>query len=484
MRIEIDALGQRELPPSALYGIHSLRARENFPCRMEFHIEWYQALGVTKLACYNTYVSFLKAAGEKFGSLPATVTRISDKVLESMSRAAGEIAAGEHFSHFIVPALQGGAGTSINMNINEIIANAALSAMGSVPGNYDIVDPLEHANICQSTNDVVPTSLRVAAMRLLLSLEEEINLLRFAVEKTENLHRNHLRLAYTQMQEAVPSSWGMLLGTYNEALSRDWWRVSKSLERIKTVNLGGSAAGTGIAVPRYFIMEVVPELQRLTGLPVSRSENLHDSTSSLDSLVEVHAILKACAVNLEKMVSDLRLLASDVAGRREVRLPPVQVGSSIMPGKINPVIPEFVISAAHRIYANDQVITSLSALGCLDLNAYIPLIGHSLLESIKLLSAACSSLRTRLFDRIEIGSGTSRETLFRSPAITTALIPYIGYNKAAGLAGLMKEKNIDVFDANRQLGLIDHDRLVTLLEPGNLLKTGFSLYDPEIGTGT
>jgi aspartate ammonia-lyase len=356
--------------------------------------------------------------------------------------------------------------------------------MGSVPGNYDIVDPLEHANICQSTNDVVPTSLRVAAMRLLLSLEEEINLLRFAVEKTENLHRNHLRLAYTQMQEAVPSSWGMLLGTYNEALSRDWWRVSKSLERIKTVNLGGSAAGTGIAVPRYFIMEVVPELQRLTGLPVSRSENLHDSTSNLDSLVEVHAILKACAVNLEKMVSDLRLLASDVAGRREVRLPPVQVGSSIMPGKINPVIPEFVISAAHRIYANDQVITSLSALGCLDLNAYIPLIGHSLLESIKLLSAACSSLRTRLFDRIEIGSGTSRETLFRSPAITTALIPYIGYNKAAGLAGLMKEKNIDVFDANRQLGLIDHDRLITLLEPGNLLKTGFSLYDPEIGSGT
>jgi aspartate ammonia-lyase len=370
------------------------------------------------------------------------------------------------------------------MNINEIIANAALSGMGSVPGRYDLVDPVEHANICQSTNDVVPTSLRVAAMRLLLSLEEEINLLRFAVEKTENLHRNHLRLAYTQMQEAVPSSWGMLLGTYNEALSRDWWRVSKSLERIKTVNLGGSAAGTGITVPRYFIMEVVPELQRLTGLPVSRSENLPDSTASQDSLVEVHAILKACAVNLEKMVSDLRLLASDVAGRKEVRLPGVQVGSSIMPGKINPVIPEFVISAAHRIYANDQVITSLSALGCLDLNAYIPLIGHSLLESIKLLSAACSSLRTRLFDRVEIGSETSRDTLFRSPAITTALIPYIGYNKAAGLARLMKEKNIDVFDANRQLGLIGHDRLAAILQPGNLLKTGFSLYDPEIGGGS
>ncbi len=484
MRIEKDALGHRELPSDVLYGIHSLRAMENFPHRMEFHREWYQALGITKLACYNTYTSFLRAAAEKFGSIPSAVSRISYEVLESMGQAAREVAAGDHFSHFVVPAVQGGAGTSINMNINEIIANVAIGKMGSGPGSYELVDPLEHANICQSTNDIVPSSLRVAAMRLLLSLEEEINLLRASVEKTETLHRNHLRLAYTQMQEAVPSSWGMLLGTYNEALSRDWWRVSKSLERIKTVNLGGSAAGTGITVPRYFIMEVVGELQRLTGLPVARSENLPDATVSQDSLVEVHAILKACAVNMEKMVSDLRLLASDVAGRKELTLPAVQAGSSIMPGKVNPVIPEFVISAAHRIYANDQVITSLSALGCLDLNAYIPLIGHSLLESIKLLSASCLALRTRLFDKIEIGSHTSRETLFASPAIATALIPYIGYNRAGGLARLMKEKGLDVFAANSQLRLMDQDRLSAILQPGNLLKTGFSLHDPEISSGT
>ncbi len=481
MRIEKDALGQRELPPGALYGIHSLRARENFPHKMEFCREWYQALGITKLACYNTYTSFLQTAAEKLGSIPPTVTRISFDVLESMSQAAREVAEGDHFDHFIVPAIQGGAGTSINMNINEIIANVAIGKLGAAPGNHDLVDPVEHANICQSTNDIVPSSLRVAAMRLLLVLEEEINRLRFSVEKTEKLHRGHLRLAFTQMQEAVPSSWGMLLGTYNEALSRDWWRVSKSLERIKTVNLGGSAAGTGITVPRYFIMEIVPELQRLTGLPVSRSENLPDATASQDSLVEVHAILKACAVNLEKMVSDLRLLASDVAGRKEIILPPVQVGSSIMPGKVNPVIPEFVISAAHRIYANDQVITSLSALGCLDLNAYIPLIGHSLLESIRLLSASCLVLRTKLFDNIEISSVTSQNTLFNSPAIATALIPYIGYNKASRLARLMKEKKLDVFAANSELKFVESGRLAAIMQPGNLLKTGFSLRDPEFG---
>ncbi len=477
MRIEKDFLGEKEIPGNALYGIHSLRASENFPCKMEFHQEWYQALGQTKLACYRTYMAFIKASAIKFTRIPGAFSPIRKDILEKIDFAATEIAAGKYFDQFIVPAVQGGAGTSINMNINEIIANAALLKLNSFPGNYKLVDPIEHANIYQSTNDVVPTSLKIAAMKLLLQLEEEINLMRFSIEKKETLHRNHLRIAYTQMQEAVPSSWGMLLGGYNEAMSRDWWRVSKSLERIKTVNLGGSAVGTGIAVPRYFIMEVVPELQRLTGLPVSRSENLPDATSNHDSLVEVHAILKAFAVNLEKMVSDLRLLSSDIAGRNEVNLPQLQVGSSIMPGKVNPVIPEFVISASHKVYANDQLITSLSAQGCLDLNPYLPVIGHALLESIKLLIAASQAIRTRLFSEIQINSNISESRLFSSPAVTTALTPYIGYNKAADLAKLMKQNNIDIFSANRELKLIDPVRLASILEPGNLLKTGFSLND-------
>ncbi len=479
MRTESDLLGEKKIPSDAFYGIHSLRASENFPCRMEFHTEWYQAIGLTKLACYRTYSAFIRAARGKYGSIPDHLSPISEDILEKMVLAATEIAAGKHFDHFIVPAIQGGAGTSINMNVNEIIANTALLKLKSLPGNYRLIDPVEHANIYQSTNDIIPTSLRVAAMNLLLQLEEDINRMRFSIEKTETLHRNHLRIAYTQMQEAVPSSWGMLFGAYNEAMSRDWWRVSKSLERIKTVNLGGSAVGTGITVPRWFIMEVVPELQRLTGLPVSRSENLPDATSNHDSLVEVHAILKAYAVNLEKMASDLRLLSSDITGHNEVILPRQQAGSSIMPGKINPVIPEFVISTAHKVYANDQLVTSLSAQGCLDLNAYLPVIGNALLESIKLLIAASRSLTNNLFSQLKINSDISNARLLNSPAITTALIPVIGYNKSARLAGLMRDKNIDIFSANREMNLISSEKLASLLEPANLLKTGFSLKDME-----
>ena len=286
-----------------------------------------------------------------------------------------------------------------------------------------------------------------------------------------------LRIAYTQMQEAVPSSYGKLFSTYNEALSRDWWRVSKCFERIKVVNLGGSAVGTGIAVPRFFIMEVVSNLQKITNLPVTRSENLPDATNNLDSLVEVHAILKAHAVNLEKMTSDLRLLASDITISNELSIPQKQVGSSIMPGKVNPVIVEFVISAAQKIYANDMLISSLSARGCLDLNAYLPVIGNAMLESLHLLIACDKTITENIFDNLNINAHIAEERLFKSPAITTALSPYIGYNKASEIAKLMKKENINVFEANDILQLIATDKLKEILKPDNLLKTGYSIND-------
>jgi aspartate ammonia-lyase len=366
---------------------------------------------------------------------------------------------------------------AINMNINEIIANSALISLGHNPGNYNHVDPIEECNIYQSTNDVVPTALTIAVMNLLNTLAEEINVLRGQLEHLERENRTRLRPGYTQMQEAVPSSFGLLFGAYNEALSRDWWRVSKSLERIRTINMGGGATGTGLAVPRFFIMEIVPELRRQTGLPLSRSENMSDATSSLDRWVEVHATIKAHAVNLEKMVSDLRLLSSDLLSPPQLRIPEKQVGSSIMPGKINPVIPEFIISATHKIYANDQIITSLSAMGTLELNAYIPLIGASMIESIELLIACNKSALTNMIEGITINSTAAYDKVIHSSAVTTALIPYIGYNKAAEAASLMKEKRISIFKANEVLRLIDEESLKAILEPGNLLKLGYSLGD-------
>ena len=475
-RIEKDILGQKEIPSDALYGIHAFRARENFPNNTPFPLEWYKAIGLTKLSCYNTYRKFRNAATEKYGNHPA-VKIISDEILNALAEAAREVSEGKYFDHFIVPAIQGGAGTSINMNINEIIANVALLKTGNKCGEYTYIDPTGHANIYQSTNDVIPTALTVAAMFLLQTLESRINNLRQKIEKLERETADMLRPGYTQMQEAVPSSFGMLFSAYNEALSRDWWRVSKCIERLKPVNLGGGAIGTGMAVPRFFIMQVVTELRTLTGLPVSHSENLSDATSNLDKWVEVHAILKALAVNLEKMVSDLRLLASDVSGDKSITIPEKQVGSSIMPGKINPIIPEFVISASHKVYSNDSLITSLCGQGCLELNAYLPVIGYAVLESINLLISSCKTAEENLITGLIVNESAGGESLLRSSSLTTALTPQIGYHKAAELAELMKEKKLDIFEANRILKIIDETRLKEILEPGNLLKLGFSLED-------
>jgi aspartate ammonia-lyase len=475
-RIEKDTLGEKQIPSDALYGIHSIRARENFPGNSPFPVEWYKSVCITKLACYNTYKKFRNAAEGKSGSnLPFKI--IKDYILDALSASAREVSNEIHYDQFIVPAIQGGAGTSINMNINEIITNSALKKLGYNCGEYAFVDPLEDTNIYQSTNDVIPTALTVAVMKLLVSLEEKINILRQKVEEYEKKSRNVLRPGYTQMQAAIPSSFGILFSTYNEALSRDWWRVSKCSERIKQVNLGGGAIGTGLSLPRYFIMEVVPELRNLTGLPLAHSENLSDATSNFDKWVEIHATLKAHAVNLEKMSSDLRLLSSDLVGQKILSIPDRQVGSSIMPGKINPVIPEFVISAAHKIYSNDVLISSLSGQGTLELNAYLPVIGCALIESINLLIACNVTLLNNLFTGLLLNEEAGYNGVINNPSVTTALTPHIGYHKAAELAELMKDKKINIFEANQILKLIDENKLKSILEPGNLLKLGFSIDD-------
>jgi len=476
-RLEMDSLGSLEVPLDVLYGIHSLRANQNFPDKTRFFEEWYKAMGDVKLACYKAYRSFSFALKSKLPAESLPFKLIDDEVLHALEAAATNVASGAHFDQFIVPAVSGGAGTSINMNVNEIITNSALNLLGFNAGDYDKIDPIETANIYQSTNDVVPTAFKVALIRLFIELEAKINVLRLAIEKKENEFRNEMRIAYTQMQEAVPSSYGILFSTYSEALSRDWWRVSKCFERIKTVNLGGSAVGTGIAVPKFFIMEVVSELQKITGLPITRSENLADATNNLDSLVEVHATIKAHAVNLEKMVSDIRLLASDVSGIHTFSIPQKQVGSSIMPGKVNPVISEFVISSAHKIYANDLLVTSLSAQGCLDLNAYLPVIGHAMIDSLKLLIAANITIAENLVSGLRIEAGTGSAQIYHSPSITTALSPFIGYKNAALLAKEMKAMGCDIFEANRKHKIMDADKLISALKPENLTKTGFTLND-------
>jgi aspartate ammonia-lyase len=479
MRIEKDFIGEKELEDDVLYGIHSVRASGNFPDRTPFHKEWYRAMALTKRACYLAAAEFFSEAAQQYDLEKMNVRVINPDKLSVLAGAAAECEEGKHFDHFIIPGISGGAGTSINMNVNEIVANRALQLLGHMPGSYDIIDPIDDANIFQSTNDVVPTALRVAAMRLLLDLETAINELRETSEALEKRYRNTLRISYTQMQEAVPSTYGRLFSSYSDALSRDWWRVSKCLERIKVVNLGGSAIGTSITVPKYFVAEVVPRLQQLSGLPVTRGENLSDATSNLDPLVEVHAIIKAHAVTMEKIAGDLRLLASDINSIHSLRIPKKQTGSSIMPGKVNPVIPEYVISSAHRVYSNDQLITGLSAQGCLELNAYLPVIGHALLESLKLLINADRSAANHLMGGLEIDTGISEDAVLGSPSVATALLPFIGYKNAAAIAELMRTEKLNITEANERLGFLDSDRLKEILKPENLVQGGYRLKDIE-----
>ncbi|MFO8236368.1 MAG: lyase family protein [Bacteroidales bacterium] len=477
MRTEKDFIGELRIPKDALYGIHALRAKNNFPDQTPFYIEWYKGIATVKLAVYQTYARYKKAVESRYRTADLPIGFFRDDIIDALIKSATELIQGRHFDYFIVPAVQGGAGTSMNMNINEIIANRAIQILSDSPGNYGIVDPFEHANVFQSTNDVIPTALKITVMQLLLDLEGKINNLRGTMETIERRHRNDLRMGFTQLQEAVPSSFGKLFGSYNDALSRDWWRVSKALERIKIVNIGGGAIGTGISVPTYMIMEVAPSLQRLTGLPVTRSENLTDQTSNLDSLVEAHAILKSHAVNLEKMVSDIRLLSSDLITNKEMKIPQKQVGSSVMPGKTNPVIPEFVISASHKVYANDSLITSLCGQGQLELNAYITVVGHAIIDSLKLLIASGHTLRENLLNELEIFPGVALKRLYNSPSITTALTPYIGYNKATELAYLMKSEKIDIFHANEKLNYMNNEKLTSVLTPEKLLKLGYQIKD-------
>jgi len=477
MRTERDFIGEISIEKDALYGIHSVRAAANFPSNDPFSEEWYRAMGTVKLACYTTLEKFSAATTEKYPQLLPELRIPKEEVITAMSRAAEEVSEGKHNAYFIVPGLQGGAGTSINLNINEIIANRALQLLGRPPGDYEIIDPIETANIFQSTNDVVPTALRVATMRLLNTLEQQVNDTRSATESLEKKYRHSLRVARTQMQEAVPSTFGTLFSTYSDALSRDWWRISKSFERIKQCNLGGGAIGTGLSIPRFFLMEVTGELRRLTGLPIAQAENMVDATCNMDSFVEVHAILKAHAVNLEKIAGDLRLLSSGSAKEREITIPDRQTGSSIMPGKVNPVIPEFVISGAHRVYSNDIQITSLAGQGSLELNAYLPSIGWHLLDSLNTLSALNRSLNEHLLDGLAVNEEVASAKLFRSPAVTTALSPLLGYHKAAQLANEMKETAADVFEANHKLGLVSDEQMKQYMEPASLLKKGFSLKD-------
>jgi aspartate ammonia-lyase len=428
-RIEKDSLGEWPLPLDALYGIHTARALENFSLAgRPVHPALARAYGDVKLACALTN----RTLGVWAGDSPKA---------DAIERACRELIGGALIAEIVVDALQGGAGTSTNMNVNEVLANRALELLGCSHGEYSRVSPLDDLNLHQSTNDTYPTALRLAAIRLLHQLEQNIVALQESFQRAEKRFAHVVKVGRTQYQDAVLTTLGREMSAYAEAMNRDRWRIYKCEERLRVVNLGGTAIGTGLAAPREFIFRVVDQLRSLTGIGFARAENLVDATQNTDVFVEVSGILKAHAVSLLKICGDLRLLSSGPdAGLSEIRLPARQAGSSIMPEKVNPVIPEAVSQAAMLVMGNDSVISAACAAGSLELNAFMPLIAHCLLENLEILARADDLLCRHCVDGIEADEARCRAHVENSTAAATALVPLLGYERAGEAARLAREQ--------------------------------------------
>lgn len=455
MRIEKDSLGERQLPDDAYYGINTLRAFENFSVSgQKVHPELIKALTVIKEAAAR--------ANADLGYLP-------ENIAQAILQACREIASGELADQFIVDAFQGGAGTSTNMNVNEVIANRALEILGQPKGSYEIIHPNDHVNLHQSTNDVYPTAMRVAALRLLSPLEDKLAELQAALQDKEAEFAGVIKLGRTQLQDAAPVTLGQEFSAYAQALERDRWRIYKVEERLRQVNLGGTAVGTGITAPLKYIYLVNDHLRRITHLGLARAENMIDVTQNMDVFVEVSGLIKAAAVNLNKIADDLRLLSSGpFGGLAEITLPERQAGSSIMPGKINPVIPELVNQVAMRVIANDTVITTAAARGQLELNSFAPAIAHHLLESLEIMASTLEKFTNYCIKGIKSNPKRCRTMLEKSPVLATALVPKLGYDVASEVAHTSIKEGKTITEIILEKGLLSKEELEDALAPEEL----------------
>lgn len=459
LRTEHDALGARDIPADALYGIHTVRAVENFPLSgRRVHPGMIHAYADVKHAAAS-----VNAEG---GWLPSTV-------FEPLTRACEEMAAGSLDAWFPVDALQGGAGTSLNMNVNEVLANRALQHLGLAPGLYGTISPHDHVNLHQSTNDTFPTALRVAALRGLRGLEEAVRALVDTFQEKEHAFAHIVKMGRTEMRDAVLVTLGREMGAYAGVLARDRWRIAKCEERLRVVNLGGTAIGTGLGAPQRYIFAVVDALRGRTGLALARAEDLVDATQNQDALVETSGMLRTLASSLLRICGDLRLLGSGpVAGFGELRLPPRQPGSSIMPGKVNPVIPEAVTQAALQVEADDQTLTRAVGMGSLELNPFLPLVADCLLREVDLLTHACRILRQGCVEDLEADEAACARPLQSPTACATAFVDLLGYDVTEGLVREAEGRGCTLREVVLEQGLLDEAGFDAALSPDRINRLG------------
>ena len=453
-RVEHDLLGDRKVPAEVYYGVHTLRAVENFPITgtpISIYPDLIRALAQIKLAAAR--------ANQQLDLLEAPLA-------DAIVAACQEVIAGKLHEQFVVDVIQGGAGTSTNMNANEVIANRALEIMGHAKGEYQHLHPNQHVNMSQSTNDVYPSALKLATYVGIFRLVDALAYLRRTLERKAEEFKDVLKMGRTQLQDAVPMTLGQEFSTYAVMLGEDEERLKEAALLIREINLGATAIGTGINAHPDYAPLVCRLLAETSGVPVITAPNLVEATQDCGSFVQLSGVLKRVAVKLSKTCNDLRLLSSGPrAGFGEINLPPRQAGSSIMPGKVNPVIPEVVNQIAFEVIGNDQTVTFAAEAGQLQLNAFEPIIAHSLFKSVNHLRQGCLTLADRCVDGITANRDALRARVENSIGIVTALNPYIGYAAATSVAAEALESGKGVAEIVLARGLMSRAELDDVLRP-------------------
>ena len=459
-RQEKDSIGVIEIPADAYYGIQTMRAAENF-CITGQHMH---------PETINSIVYIKKAAAVT--NLEAG--KLDKKIADAIIAACDEILSGKFLCQFITDPIQGGAGTSFNMNANEVIANRAIELLGGEKGDYSLVNPNDHVNYGQSTNDVVPSCGRITIIILLKKAAEELKRLYQALSEKAVEFDPVIKMGRTHLQDAVPIRLGQEFRAYSEAIKRDIARFEQASKEMRSINLGGTAVGTGLNADPYYLKRIVPNLADITGLDLIQSGNLIDATQNADGYTFVSGMVKTCAVNLSKICADLRLISSGPrTGFGEINLPPRQHGSSIMPGKVNPVIPEVVIQVAYNIIGNDMTITMAAEAGQLEINVFEPVIFYNLFESIETLTNAVRSLVDNCIPGITANTEHCRNQVEKSVGIITAICPYVGYAKASILAKEAIQTGIPVRELILRDKLLSEEELNKILDP-------YSMTEPEM----